>query len=99
MLNNFPKIKKALKNKYIITLLLFLLWILFFDNYSYIEHRILDKKINQLEENINYYKNETKKDSTKIKELNNNDNVEKYAREQYYMKRKNEDIYIIENEK
>lgn len=71
---------------------------LFLDNYSYLEHRVLDKQINELEDNIKYYKTEIKQDSTRIKKLKNPDQIEKYAREKYYMKREDEDIYIIEFE-
>lgn len=85
-------------NRYVLVLILFSVWMLFFDNYSYLEHRVLDKEIEEIEDNIQYYKTEIKKDSIKIKELKNDDRVEKYAREKYYMKRDNEDIYIIEFE-
>ena len=54
---------------------------LFLDNYSYIEHRVLDTEIEELENNKSYYINEIKKDSTKIKQLKNGDQIEKYARE------------------
>lgn len=87
-----------LANRYVLVFIFFMVWILFLDNYSYLEHRILDKEINEIENNINYYKTEIKKDSASIKQLKNNDRVEKYAREKYYMKRENEDIYIIEFE-
>lgn len=43
-------------------------------------------------------KKEIKEDSIKIKKLKNTDQIEKYAREKYYMKRENEDIYLIEFE-
>ena len=85
-------------NRYVLVLILFSVWMLFFDNYSYLEHRVLDNEIEEIEDNIQYYKTEIKKDSIKIKELKNDDRVEKYAREKYYMKRENEDIYIIEFE-
>jgi cell division protein FtsB len=71
---------------------------LFLDNYSYLEHRVLNLEIDEIEDNIDYYKSEIKKDSASIKHLKNNDRVEKFAREKYYMKRENEDIYIIEYE-
>lgn len=89
---------KILANRYVLVLIFFAIWILFLDNYSYLEHRVLDKEIDVIEDNINYYKTEIKKDSASIKHLKNNDRVEKYAREKYYMKRENEDIYIIEFE-
>ena len=71
---------KFLANRYVLVLIFFVIWILFLDNYSYLEHRVLDKEIDEIEDNINYYKTEI------------------YAREKYYMKRENEDIYIIEFE-
>ena len=97
LIANYPLLK-ILANRYVLVLIFFTIWILFLDNYSYLEHRVLDKEINEIEDNINYYKTEIKKDSASIKQLKNNDRVEKYAREKYYMKRENEDIYIIEFE-
>ena len=58
----------------------------------------MDKEIQELENTEIYYTDEIKKDSIKIKNLNNNDQIEKYAREKYFMKRENEDIYLIEFE-
>jgi cell division protein FtsB len=70
----------------------------FLDNYSYLEHRILNKELDELEDNKRYYEEEIKKDEENIKLLKNPDQIEKYAREKYYMKRDSEDIYIIEFE-
>jgi cell division protein FtsB len=71
---------------------------IFLDNYSYFNHRILDEQIHDLEENATYYKEEIKKDKENIKQLKNSEQIEKYAREKYYMKKDSEDIYIIEFE-
>jgi len=89
---------KFLSNKYVWVLLFFSTWMIFLDNYSYFDHRVLDKQINELEDNATYYKEEIRKDQQKIKQLKNPAQVEKYAREKYYMKKDNEDIYIIEFE-
>ena len=89
---------RFVSNKYVWVLLFFCLWMLFLDNYSYIDHRILDNEIDELEANQKYYKDEIKKDKENIKRLSNPDEVEKYAREKYYMKKGSEDIYIIEYE-
>ncbi|WP_278035079.1 FtsB family cell division protein [Flavobacterium nitratireducens] len=89
---------KFLSNKYIWSLLFFVVWMLFLDNYSYFDHRVLDNQIEELEDNKNYYQEEIKKDESQIKQLKNPDQVEKYAREKYYMKKDSEDIYIIEFE-
>ena len=87
---------KFLSNKYIWVLLFFSTWMIFLDNYSYFDHRILDKQINELEDNKKYYQDEIKKDQQNIKQLKNPEQIEKYAREKYYMKKDSEDIYIIE---
>ncbi len=89
---------KFLSNKYVWVLLSFLIWMVFLDNYSYFGHRVLDKQIDELEDNKKYYQEEIKKDQEKIKNLNNPDQTEKYAREKYFMKKDSEDIYIIEFE-
>ncbi len=95
--DNYP-ILKFLGNKYVIVLAFFIVWMLFLDNTSYLEHRILNKQLDQLEDNKKYYQEEIKKDAHSIKMLKNPDQIEKYAREKYYMKRDSEDIYIIEFE-
>lgn len=89
---------KFLSNKYVWALLFFSTWMIFLDNYSYFDHRTLDKQINELEDNATYYKEEIRKDEQKIKQLKNPDYIEKYAREKYHMKKDSEDIYIIEFE-
>ena len=89
---------KFISNKYIWVLLFFVSWMLFLDNYSYLDHRLLNKQIQELEDNKAYYKEEINQDLKSIKSFKNPDQIEKYAREKYYMKRENEDIYIIEFE-
>jgi len=71
---------------------------LFLDNYSYFDHRVLNKEIDELENNKKYYQEEIKKDKENIKLLKNPNLIEKYAREKYFMKKDSEDIYIIEFE-
>ncbi len=97
LIANYPFLK-MIANRYILVLIFFVIWMLFLDNYSYLEHRVLNQEIDEIEDNIDYYKSEIKKDSANIKHLKNNDRVERFAREKYYMKRENEDIYIIEYE-
>lgn len=89
---------KFLSNKYVWVTLSFLTWMIFLDNYSYFEHRFLNKQIDELEDNATYYEGEIKKDEENIKQLKNPLQIEKYAREKYYMKKDSEDIYIVEFE-
>ena len=71
---------------------------IFLDNYSYFDHRVLNNQIDELEDNKKYYQEEINKDLENIKKLKNPQQIEKYAREKYYMKKDSEDIYIIEFE-
>ena len=89
---------KIVSNKYLLISLLFAVWMLFLDNYSYMDQRQLNKQINELKDNKKYYQVEIRKDKENIKLLKNQDQVEKYGREKYHMKKTNEDVYIIEYE-
>jgi len=89
---------KIVSNKYLLISLVFGVWMLFLDNYSLMDQRPLDQQINELQDNKKYYQDEIRKDKENIKLLKNDDQIEKYAREKYYMKKENEDIYIIEYE-
>ncbi len=91
-------ILKILGNRYVIVLVFFIVWMLFIDNTSYLEQRVLNKQLDELEDNKKYYQDEIRKDQENIKLLKNPDQIEKYAREKYYMKRDSEDVYIIEFE-
>ena len=94
--NLYEKIPSYLKNKYVIIITLFIIWIVFFDNYNLIRQSKIKKEIKQLEENKNFYSKEIKKDSTEYQELLNSDEKkEKFAREKFLMRKKNEDVYII----
>jgi len=89
---------KPFKNFYVISIVVFAVWMIFFDTHSWLLHRDLNKDIEDLENEKAYYKNEMKKDQKAIKSLSTEEGVEKVARETYYMKKANEDIYIIEYE-
>ncbi len=53
-------------------------------------------QLHQLEKDKIYFTNKIKEDSTKLHELKTDSkNLEKFAREQYLMKKDNEDIFII----
>ena len=83
-------------NLYIITSLLFLFWMLFMDTNSFLFHKELNADINNLKEQKKKLKIEIEKDKKIIEDLNNIDNYEAYAREKFFMKKDNEEIYIIE---
>ncbi|MEZ4779054.1 MAG: septum formation initiator family protein [Flavobacteriaceae bacterium] len=99
----FSELKKNkwfrfISNKYVLIFLLFLVWMIFFDTNSYFIHKELNDDIDALEKSKEFYEEEIKNDKAFIEKMNDSDEVEKYAREKYYLKRENEDIYIIQHE-
>ena len=90
------KVVRWISNKYVIILLLFVVWMLFFDENSFINHRELDEEIDKLEKSNEYYREQIEQDKKVIDNLNDPDSLEKYAREEYKMKKENEEIFLIE---
>jgi len=88
--------RKYINNKYFYTGLVFLIWWIFFDQESILVQYELTKVRFGLENQKDYYNSEIEKDESAINTLQN-DTVflEKYAREKYFMKKDNEDIFVI----
>ena len=84
-----------LKSPFILIGLLFVLWMLFFDSNSYLNHNRLSNDLNQLQKDKQHYIEEIKKDSIALEELSSPEGLEKYAREKYHMKKENEEIFLI----
>ena len=87
-----------LTNIYILILTVFVVWMIFFDTNSLLIHLELKREINKLEKQKEFLKEEIKKDKEIIDRLSDPEELEKFAREQYYLKKKDEEIYIIEYE-
>jgi len=68
----------------------------FFDENSLLNHAEFNKEIDKLQSEKEYYKSEIYKDSSRIKKLEDDEELEKFAREKYNMKKENEEIYLIE---
>ena len=92
------KYLKPFKNIYLLVLIVFVVWMLFFDVHSWLFHHELNSDIDELEYQKEHYRNEMAKDDKSIKELSTDEGLERTARETYYMKKPNEDIFIIEYE-
>ena len=87
---------KWYKNIYIIILIMFGVWMVFFDTNSLLSHNEVNQERNKLEDEKAYYRKEIVKDKKAINKLTSEDGLETFAREKYYLKKENEDIYIIE---
>tara|TARA_R110001583_G_scaffold43034_2_gene136811 strand:+ start:2080 stop:2313 length:234 start_codon:yes stop_codon:yes gene_type:complete len=68
----------------------------FFDENSWINHNEFNNEINKLKKEKEYYKSQIDEDKELINKLDDKEELEKFAREEYKMKKENEEIYIIE---
>lgn len=88
--------QKYLLNKYFITVFLFLIWMVFFDSTSWLVIKDLNQEIAKYEQQLDYYKKEYQENDAFYKKLmNNKSEKEKFARENYFMKKKDEEIFIL----
>jgi cell division protein FtsB len=89
-------LQKYIVNRYFITICLFLVWMVFFDKTSFLVINELNGEINKYQEQLQYYRTEYEKNDTFYKKLmNNKSEKEKYARENYFMKKPDEEIFIL----
>jgi len=90
---------KIFRNKYILTLLVFSVWLLIFDRNNLIDRRKYLRALDEMESQKIYYLEKISHDSARLVELRTDaDNLEKFAREQYLMKKENEEIFVITDE-
>ena len=89
---------KILSNMYVLALTIFVIWMAFFDTNSLLIHLELRKEVKKLEQQKEFLQKEITNDKKILKKLNTPEELEKFAREKYYMKKENEEIFLIEHE-
>jgi cell division protein DivIC len=90
------KIPPVFRNKYFLTIAIFIIWIVILDTNNLIERYSQLSELHKLEKDKEYYIKKIEDDRRKLNELKtDNHNLEKFAREQYRMKKKDEDLYIV----
>lgn len=95
----YDKLPNFLKNKYGLTLGAFLIWILFFDTHTLTAQFKLKNTLVALKAKKTYFEKEIKIIEQDLDELlSNEESLEKFAREAYFMKKKDEEIFIIVTE-
>ncbi len=87
-----------LTNLYVLILTVFVVWMIFFDTNSLLIHLELKREIKKLEKQKEFLQEEIEKDKEVMERLSDPEELEKFAREQYYLKKKDEEIFIIEYE-
>ena len=90
------RLTKFFKNPIVFIVLIFVIWMIFFDTNSLIIHNELSDDIDKLNKQKKYFKNEINKDKSELKLLQTDSGLEKYAREKLFMKKENEDIFLVE---
>jgi cell division protein FtsB len=87
---------KYINNRYFYTVLAFIIWMAFFDSDNFREQMRLSNKIERLQQQKHFYQTEIQKNKSALNALKyDTTQLEKYAREKYFMKKDNEDIYVI----
>lgn len=85
-----------LKNKYLLTSVGFIVWIVFFDDRDLINNNQHHRELRALEKSRDHYITEINTISRELNQLKKDPAIiEKYAREKYRMKKDNEDLFII----
>ncbi|WP_420319817.1 FtsB family cell division protein [Flagellimonas sp.] len=89
---------KVMTNMYVLVLTIFVIWMAFFDTNSLLIHLELRNEIKKLEKQKEFLQGEINKDKEILEKLSDKDELEKFAREKFYMKKENEEIFLIEYE-
>lgn len=92
------EIPPPLRNKFIVVTGIFVVWMFFFDSNSIIKQYSLQATLRELQDKKAYYQEEIRQAEKDNKELFTDDKTrEKFVREHYYMKKKDEDVFVIED--
>lgn len=85
-------------NTYVVVVVFFLFITFVVGDSNLYKRYTYDEKIRRLEREIRHYKKEIETDRKKLDDIRTNrEGLERYAREEFYMKRTNEDVFIIED--
>lgn len=100
-MNSFQKIlalaRKVVFNKYFLTIVVFLILIVFFGEHNLRNRWKTSRNIKSLNKEIRFYQDEIDANKQKMNDMQASDeSLEKFAREKYYLKKENEDIFIVE---
>ena len=96
-MSTLSQILRLFKNKYLLALIAFTILLLFIDHNDIFVQINRKKQLNELLVSKQFYENEIAKTKKQLSELQNNPiALEKYAREKFFMKKSNEDLFIVE---
>ncbi len=94
-----PTLKRLLKNKYVLVMLSFFVYLLALEETNLITLTGYKMKVHELENQEAYYLDQLEQTKTAITELTTDDAaLERFAREHHFMKRENEDVFVFLDE-
>lgn len=92
----FKKILRILLNKYFITTVAFIAWLIFFDSNNLVTRNKLQQKLDVLNQEKQFYIEEIRRDSVLTRQLlDDSSKLEQFAREKFLMKKEGEDLYLV----
>lgn len=90
------KLPPILKNKYLLSIAGFLVWMVFFDDRDFITNYRYHQELRLLEKSRDFYTQQIQDTRKELDQLKNQPaTLEKYAREKYRMKKDNEDLFVV----
>ena len=98
-INFYTKIPKWMKNRYFLSVVIFCIWIIFFDTNSILVQANKRSDIKKIEDDIKYYVREIEQDQKLLNTIRTDSltlDLEKYFREVLFLSKKNEEVFIIE---
>ena len=96
---NMKHLLSIITNKYLLILLTSGIWMLFFDRYNLVSQIKMERRVEQLKSDEAHYRTRIDAlDYERERLFNDGEELERFARERYQMKRPNEDVFIIVKE-
>ena len=90
------QIPAPLRNRYFLVLTFFFAWLIFFDKHNFWTQYQLQQSLNKLKADKVFYEQKIEEVKQETEDITRNQ--EKFAREKYYMKKQNEDVFVIVKE-
>jgi cell division protein FtsB len=92
----FSYFLKLIRNKYTLSFIVFIVWISFFDRNDLITQWDRKQELQKLEASTSFYEKEIANTKKDLIDLNNKPLIlEKFAREKFFLKRPNEDLFLV----
>lgn len=97
-MNPMKKIPAILINRYFLVSVVFVVWMLFFDQRDYFQQKASAEELKKIQNATKYYNDEINSTKSQLNNLQSKPtSIEKYGRERYLLKREGEELYLFED--